>query len=78
MENKGHENLRILQETTFEEFPQKSIEHFVKGALEEWDSALREIELLREEVTALESLITTLIRSSGGYYDFNTYTNKTS
>jgi len=46
--SKGHNNLRILHETTFDEFPQSSIEHFVKDALEEWDAALKEIDRLNK------------------------------
>lgn len=44
----GHNNLRILHETTFDEFPQSSIEHFVKDALDEWEAALKEIDLLNK------------------------------
>jgi len=46
--SKGHNNLRILHETTFDGFPQSSIEHFVKDALDEWEAALKEINRLNK------------------------------
>lgn len=57
------ENLKILAETTVEDFPDKSLERFIKDALKEHEELQAENTYLRDKINSITTLVDSLVWS---------------
>lgn len=61
MEMQGVEGLRIVSETTFDDFPDKTIECWVKHAIEQYDTIVKENEQLKQQNNRLSVFMRLLL-----------------